>query len=141
MKNGIVALSHDKVWDNAKKEWRLKEIYIKEYDTCLCGHYPIKEICVLHNHVNNTNAIVGNCCVKKFIDTMPDKIFTSVKRVIEDDTKNLNTATLQFATQHGWIRDKDINFYGSIYKKRSLSAKQQKWKVDINRKVIAKMKR
>jgi hypothetical protein len=78
----IVARSDAKVWDAAKLEWALEEVYeSEEPDTCLCGHFPIIEICVLRNRVNKNTAIVGNCCVKKFIGLPSDRIFQAAKRV------------------------------------------------------------
>lgn len=46
----IIALSVSSNWDVAKLEWKLYEIYeADEPETCLCGHFPIIEICVLSN--------------------------------------------------------------------------------------------
>ncbi len=44
----IIARSQADVWDEAKLEWELAEVYrTKEPDVCLCGHPPINEPCVL----------------------------------------------------------------------------------------------
>lgn len=62
----IIALSQAKTWDVAKLEWILHEIYeAEEPETCLCGHFPIIEICTLQNKLNSNFVTVGNCCVKK----------------------------------------------------------------------------
>jgi len=46
----IIALSGAKQWDEAKPEWELIDIYqSKTPRTCLCGHSPIIEVCILHN--------------------------------------------------------------------------------------------
>jgi len=48
----IVARSASKVWDAAKLEWVLHEVYeADEPESCLCGHFPIIELCVLRNGV------------------------------------------------------------------------------------------
>lgn len=66
--NGILKLSVSKVWDTASLEWKLNEIYeAVNPETCLCGHFPIVEICILKNNLNNESVTVGNCCVKKFL--------------------------------------------------------------------------
>ena len=40
----ILKRSQAKVWDIAKLEWKLNEIYeAEEPETCLCGHFPIIE--------------------------------------------------------------------------------------------------
>lgn len=69
-------MSQSDIWDAARLEWNLHEVYeANEPETCLCGHYPIIEICVLKNIINSNFTNVGNCCVKKFIGLPSDKIF------------------------------------------------------------------
>lgn len=75
-------------WDEAKLEWNLEDMYeADEPDTCLCGHTPIIELCILRNRLNNNDALVGNCCVKKFIGLPSDKIFQALRRVRKDTEK------------------------------------------------------
>ena len=71
----IIALSEASNWDEAKREWALLHVY-REDDplTCLCGHFPINEICVIGNMKNGREAIVGNVCVKKFMGLPSDLI-------------------------------------------------------------------
>ena len=52
--NEIIGLSQSKVWDTAKLEWSLSQIYeADEPERCLCGHFPIIEICILQNKFNS----------------------------------------------------------------------------------------
>jgi hypothetical protein len=82
----IVARSVATTWDEAKLEWKLEEVYeADEPETCLCGHAPIVERCILRNQSNLNTALVGNCCVKKFIGLPSDKIFQAFKRVRKDE--------------------------------------------------------
>ena len=77
----ILIKSQSKIWDYAKTEWTLVDIFeADEQETCLCGHYPIKELCELHNSINGQTVIVGNQCVKKFMGISSDKLFESVKK-------------------------------------------------------------
>ena len=121
----IINLSSSKTWDTAKLEWELKEIYKGSFpETCLCGHFPIVEICVLRNKTNGKEAIVGNCCVKKFIGPRSDKIFQAVKRIQKDNKKSLNAETIQYAYHKAWINKWEKEFYLDIMRKRNLSDKQ-----------------
>lgn len=138
----IVARSEAKVWDATKLEWAIEEVYeSEEPDTCLCGHFPIIEICVLRNKVNRNTAIVGNCCVKKFIDLPSDKIFQAVKRVRKDTKKSLNAEAVQHAFDRGWIAKWEKDFYFDIMRKRNLSPKQAAKKAQINEKFMRNMQR
>lgn len=57
----ILARSKSNNWDEAKTEWKLIEIIeAEEPETCLCGHYPIIELCELRNTLNGKGAVVGN---------------------------------------------------------------------------------
>lgn len=139
---GIINLSKAKNWDAAKLEWRLYEVYeAEEPETCLCGHFPIIEICVLNNTENGNITNVGNCCVKKFIGLPSDKIFQAVKRVRKDNEKSLNAESIQYAYDKKWINEWERDFYLGIMRKRNLSTKQLSKKIQINEKLARNMKR
>lgn len=134
---GIVNLSQSDIWDVAKFEWELDHIYeAEEPDTCLCGHYPIIEICILRNKVNRNSATVGNCCVKKFIGLPSDKIFQALKRVRKDDEKALNSEAIHHAYTKGWINEWEHTFYMDTWRKRNLSMKQMAARKKVNAKVL-----
>lgn len=138
----IVARSVSPVWDAAKLEWTLHEVYeAEEPETCLCGHFPIIELCVLRNKVNSQLATVGNCCVKKFIGLPSDLIFQAVKRVRSDATKSLNGESLAHAKDKGWINQWEYDFYLRIMRKRNLTAKQAAKKVQVNEQFMRNMRR
>ena len=138
----IIALSVSRNWDVAKLEWKLHEIYeANEPKTCLCGHFPIIEICVLSNTKNFNQAVVGNCCVKKFIGLPSDKIFQAIKRVRKDNEKSLNAEAIDHAYEKGWINDWEKGFYLDIMRKRKLTVSQLAKKVQINEKLANNMKR
>jgi hypothetical protein len=137
----IVSRSVARTWDAAKLEWELKEVYeADEPETCLCGHHPIIELCVLGNKLNRKSATVGNCCVKKFIGLPSDKIFQAVKRVRKDGTKSLNAEAIDYAFKRGWINAWEKDFYFDIMRKRNLTPKQVAKKTQINEKYLANMK-
>jgi hypothetical protein len=138
----IIARSYNQTWITAKTEWLLEEIYEADNpDTCLCGHFPIREICVLRNKINKNVAIVGNCCVKKFIGLPSDKIFQAIKRIRKDAEKSLNTEAIQYALNRHWVSEWEHDFYTDIMKKRLLSPKQAAKKADINAKFLRNMER
>lgn len=138
----IIALSSADTWDQAKLEWALNDVYeADEPETCLCGHFPILELCNLRNKVNGSYATVGNCCVKKFIGLPSDLIFQAVKRVRANNTKSLNAEALVYAFGKGWINQWEHDFYFEIMRKRVLTVKQRTKKVQINDKFVANMQR
>lgn len=134
----IVRLSHADEWETALKEWKLERIYkTKDTMSCLCGHTPINNICVLRNTINNRSALVGNCCVKKFMGIPSDMIFTAVDRVSKDDSKSANHQSLQLARERNIISQWEYVFYMNTLNKRKLTPKQ----LDIRRKVNQKLLR
>ncbi len=76
LKKEIVALSVAHSWEPAKQEWFLITIDIDEScdSTCLCKHYPIRELCTLGNRLNHNEAIVGSVCVNRFMGLPTGKI-------------------------------------------------------------------
>lgn len=138
----IIQLSQSKVWDFAKLEWVLDEIYeADEPETCLCGHFPIIEICNLRNKINGRLATVGNCCVKKFIGLPSDLIFQAVRRVRKDKQKSLNAEAIQHAFQKKWINEWEYKFSIDTMRKRNLTEKQMQTRMNINEKMLLNMKR
>ena len=150
MKNGsqfqlateILKLSVARTWDDARREWSLYEIYeTDEPETCLCGHFPIVELCVLQNRHNGTQATVGNCCVKKFINLPSDKIFQAIKRIRKDASKSLNPEAVQHAFDRKWITEWEKTFYFNILRKHNLIEKQRTIKLKINARVLQNVKK
>ena len=133
----IIALSVADTWDEAKLEWSLFDVFKEDQpDTCLCGHFPIIENCVLHNRENGTQAIIGNVCVKKFLGLPSDKIFQGINRIAQDNERSLNTEAIDHAHRKGWINDWERKFYFDTMRKRNLSGKQREKRIQINDKVL-----
>ena len=138
----ILNLSESISWDEAKREWKLHNIYeADEFETCLCGHYPIKEVCVLQNSENKNLATVGNCCVKKFIGLPSDLIFQAVKRVRKDENKSLNLQAITHAYTKGWINDWEYKFSVDTMAKRKLTGSQLEKRMQVNKKLLNNMKK
>lgn len=137
----IIALSNSNTWELAKNEWVLSEVYEEdEPTTCLCGHFPIIEICVIRNKINGNETIVGNVCVKKFLGLPSDRIFSAIKRISKDNTKSLNIESIEYMNNRGWLTDWEYRFYCNTYNKRILSVKQMKSRENINQKLLRKSK-
>lgn len=137
----IIALSNSNTWESAKNEWVLSEVYEEdEPTTCLCGHFPIIEVCVLRNRLNGAETIVGNVCVKKFLGLPSDRIFSALKRISKNNTKSLNSESIEYMKKRGWLNDWEYGFYYNTYKKRVLTEKQMEKRVSINQKLIGKSK-
>lgn len=133
----IIKLSDSKNWEDAKQEWSLATVYeADEPETCLCGHHPIIELCILVNSYNRQHATVGNCCVKKFLGIRSDKLFESIKKIKKEPRKSVNEDMLIYAYRKGWITDWERNFYDDILRKRVLSYKQEGIKYKINDKIV-----
>jgi hypothetical protein len=136
----IVARSVATTWDEAQVEWKLEEVYEADGpETCLCGHAPIVELYILKNHLNLNTALVGNCCVKKFIGLPSDKIFQAFKRVRKDEGAALNAEIIAHALARGWINEWERKFCFSTMRKRALSGKQLDKRIQINRKIVARI--
>lgn len=136
----IIKLSDNSTWHLAKLEWSLEQVYFAdEPETCLCSHFPIIEICVIKNKNNKKEAIVGNCCVKKFLGLPSNDIFSSMKKIKKDVEKSVNSATLRYAFEKNWINSWEFEFYSDIFRKRNLTDKQTRKKKQINQRILKNM--
>lgn len=138
----IVALSDSDSWESAKLEWDLAEVYyLDEPSTCLCGHTPIIEICVLRNRQNGNQAEVGNVCVNNFLGLESNLIFDGLRRILADSSAALNAAATGHAYDHGWITDWEWEFCQDTRRKRKLSSRQLQKRIQINKRVLAHTRR
>lgn len=134
----MLKLSTVHYWDDIVLEWNVDDIYEDdEFCTCACGHYPIKEVCVLKNIKNGNVINVGNCCVKKFIGMDSSSLFNSIKRIKKDVNRSVSKEALTFYLNKFVINNIEYKFYNDIIRKRKLSDKQRAWKTKINNKIIS----
>lgn len=135
----IIDLSEGTTWDFAKLEWKFEfAYYAEDLQTCLCGHYPIKNICVIKNKYNSHQTEVGNCCINKFLGIDDgNKIFASIKKLKEDDSKSMSAEVIDYIYNKKGITDFEYNFYRDIHRKRNLSFKQLEIKKRINDKFLS----
>jgi hypothetical protein len=120
-----------------KREWSLVDIYMAERpETCLCGHHPIIEMCVIRNRLNGNEAEVGNVCVKQFFEIRSDLIFATVKRIRQDLEKGLNEPAIVLFREKGLISEKEYSFLLSTARKRVLSFAQMNWRKYINARIL-----
>ena len=126
-------------WDEIKKEWNLESVRIEnEPHTCLCGKYPILEICTLLNKNNKEEIEVGNSCVNKFLGIDSDSVIKGVKKIKEDILNSVPKKLIEKCYKNKTINDWEYNFYINILRKRNLSTNQENCKRKINKKIYNK---
>jgi hypothetical protein len=137
LKAAILRLSKAQEWVLARKEWALTTIYeVGEPDTCLCGHYPIIEICEIENRITGKKADVGNVCIKRFLGFRSDLIFVGLKRIRKDLEKSLNADAITFFRQRGALNDWEYHFLQDTMRKRNMSPAPLAKRKSINSKVL-----
>lgn len=137
----MLLLSEASRWPEAKLEWTIDDIYESVPSIiCLCGQH-ISNVCVLLNHKNNKQAIVGSCCAKKFVGVPSDRIFQSIKRIREDRSRSLNGETIRFGFNKGWVSQWEYDFYMNTMTMRKLSGKQASNREVINKKILLNIRK
>lgn len=135
----ILRLSRSPDWLTAHAEWKLKHIFdCDEPETCLCGHYPIKEICTIANSLTSHECAVGNCCVMRFGIAALENIFAALRRVKRDKTSSLNVEAIEHAHDKSWFNPWETAFYLGMWRKRKLSTKQLAVKIKLNAAFISR---
>lgn len=137
LKAAILRLSHAHEWETAKAEWRLIDTYeADEPDTCLCGHYPIIEICTIKNAITKHEVDVGNVCIKRFLGIRSDLIFAAVKRIRRDNEKGIPPTAATFFYQLKVINDWEYGFLQDTGQKRVLTDRQLATRIKINTQIL-----
>lgn len=138
LKAEILALSRATDWETAKTEWKLIGISeAEERETCLCGHFPIIELCTITNQVTDRTADVGNICVKRFLGFRSDLIFASIKRIRKDPDKSIGADAAVFFHERGIINAWEYRFQQNTFRKRDITSKQLGTRHTINQKILA----
>jgi galactitol-specific phosphotransferase system IIB component len=134
----IIKRSEADYWDTAKNEWNFEYAYYSEdLQTCLCGHYPIKNVCEIHIRKNGNQTEVGNCCVNKFLGIDDgNKIFISIRRLKEDISKSMSPEVLEYLFDKQVLSEFEYSFYRDTIRKRKLSWKQLEIRERINQRLI-----
>lgn len=129
----ILKRSKSNEWAMAVEKWELTTIERSDIPhTCLCTHYPIKELCHLYNSKTNEKVIVGNCCVRLF-DSVPtnlDRAFQALAR------GKLNKSLIDYAYEKDLIDDWQYKFSCATWRKRVLTHKQRTKREAIRKKIL-----
>ena len=144
LREELIALSESNNWQTAVQEWDLIAIEIleigEELHTCLCGHYPIREVCHIKNRDNRNETEVGNCCVRFFEEhgafVGAHKIFDGCHRLRQNPSSSANLELVNHAFHRGILTAWESNFYQDTWRKRKLTPGQIKAKININRKLL-----
>jgi len=142
LSKAILALSVADTWGQAKREWTLADVFVAdEPGTCLCGHFPIREHCVLTNRVNGNLAVVGNVCVKRFLGIDSEELFAAFRRIIRNHEAALSERAIDYAYERGWIAEWERRFSLDTGRKHrgKLTAGQLTKRVEINAKIIGRL--
>lgn len=137
----IIKRSKADSWALAVREWELSKIeylsaeHIEEfgYETCLCRHYPIRELCYLHNSDTKENVVIGNCCVKKFpfVEFEDfDKIFQALSE------ERINKSVIKFTYSRLVINNWEYEFITKMLRKRKFSYKQDAKREEITDRIM-----
>jgi hypothetical protein len=142
LKAAILQLSKATEWEVARKEWKLVEISeAGEPETCLCGQFPIVELCTISNNTTGKTVDVGNICVKRFLGFRSDLIFRSLKRIRDDLDIGIGADATALFFERGVINEWEYGFQQKTMRKRKLSEKQRLKRREINEKVLASIRR
>ena len=138
----MLSTSSSSVWEEARLEWELFDVYEDANMThCLCGH-EIMERCVLRNRITECDALVGNSCVKQFmsdlvVDIPTNAIFASIKRVKKSPGKAVHKHLVKMAKEKRRITGWAESWYVKHSRKRDLTAREMAYRRRLNRRILA----
>lgn len=142
LKDEILKRSQATKWEVAKREWSLANIRdADEPETCLCGHFPIIELCTIANATTGKSAEVGNVCVKRFFGFRTDLIFKGLKRIRKSLDNSVGPDATALFHQRSVINAWEYGFQQDTMRKRNLSPRQLDTRHKINRKILASFAR
>ncbi|NGX33632.1 MAG: hypothetical protein K1060chlam4_01703, partial [Candidatus Anoxychlamydiales bacterium] len=144
----IISLSRSRDWAIAVNEWQLDYIEHlgagEESDTCLCGHYPIRELCHIINTRTHEKATIGNHCIERFNKDDPahavfgdaPKVFRSINQILNDPKATASKALLDYASKKEVLTKNQVRSYEEDKGKRNLRVSELKYRAEINNLLI-----
>ncbi|MFA5250777.1 MAG: hypothetical protein WC371_05165 [Parachlamydiales bacterium] len=149
LKQRLVDLSVADNFKQALGEWTITGVEVSESgepaQTCLCSHYPIREIFHIHNPSTHQTALIGNVCIQLFAKEddagstcfqSAHKIIESIKKIRSDRSSSAGRELIAFAYRAKIISSWENGFYNDVWLKRRLSSAQKAIKTRINRKML-----
>lgn len=115
----VLKASISEDWDSALQEWSvIGHDYTYGDGECACGKQHISELNYVKNRFTGIELIIGSECINKFFDVNVKSIHSSLKRVLEDDTKSLSMDLICKAYEENIISRWQYAFYCDINKKK-----------------------
>jgi len=128
----LLMYSNSKEKNIALKEWEYMSSFI-ENNYCICG-IAIKENCLIRNKYNGNELIVGNVCIKKFMNIDNDFIFKGINSLLKN--KISNNDFILYCYEKGYLYENQKDFLINKYRKRKFTKKQ----ADFKDKILLKLK-
>ncbi|MEY4074711.1 MAG: hypothetical protein RJA29_2068 [Pseudomonadota bacterium] len=136
LQQDLLKVSAAESWGMARLEWRMIELWQEQDGTCLCGHTPITDHCLIENQITKAQEVVGNCCVKQFLGQNYSDAFAAVRRLRENPHGSTPMVLIALARRYGWLTAWEVKFADDTFGKRKLSDKQRDIRERINRKLV-----
>jgi hypothetical protein len=138
LREAILARSQAASWPEAIQEWELAHVFLsQERGECACGHFPILEHCELFNPLTGNRVIVGNHCVRRFLDIDAEQLFRDLRRISKKRGALLSEDFIVWAIRKGWLTEWERTFYLDMLRWRGRpTPKQRYWVEQINGKVL-----
>ena len=140
----LTGLSESKIWPKNVAEWKLQDVYTlrpgEDTEYCLCSHW-IRQVCVVKNDRNGSEAKIGNCCIRFFekhsssfagMHTVQD----GLRRIRRDTSRAANIGLVDQAYRSGVLNAWERRFSIDTAKMRSLTDAQAATRANINKKLV-----
>jgi hypothetical protein len=143
LKQAILENSESDQFDVAKNEWDYSHSEFDDEETrCICG-VAIIERCYIINRITASELLIGNVCVKNFINQEighhAETMSKSLKKIFKDPaTRSRMFDLIEDALKKGYISNWDESFVISLQgTRKQLSMKQHEKLSEINNKILA----
>jgi hypothetical protein len=143
LRTALYTKSEAQLWEHTKEEWYWKDVkYITETVSkynCVCSKKNIHEVCFIKNKITEKEAIVGNCCVKKFLGIKnPDIFFKTIKNITTNLNGKMSKKFLEFKNVYEIYNQNELDFLNDIASKNKLTLRQQMYKLSLHNRFFKK---
>mmetsp|Transcript_33820 Transcript_33820/g.39766 ORF Transcript_33820/g.39766 Transcript_33820/m.39766 type:complete len:212 (-) Transcript_33820:129-764(-) len=142
LREAIIQNSESNQYDIARLEWDYDRVEVDdEYTVCECG-VRILERCYVKNRINANELLIGNICIKNFINQdigdCASKISNSLNKIKKNPiTRARMPYLIDDALKRGRISDWDERFLISLQgTRKELSVRQMDKLGEINNKML-----
>jgi hypothetical protein len=135
----VLVLSASGSWETCRTEWFLDAIHFEDApETCVCGGYPCRWVCLLVNRRTTDEHVVSAECAYRFFEIDVSQVFQGLMALTMCIDASIPLELIEYACANRWLTTKAAAFLRQIRYSRKLKPPQAAFRRTLNIAILSK---